>query len=166
MKDDIRRFLKKLRRIYQKLGKQLKYIHVMEIGERGARHHHMVLNHVQGVDTAQIQQAWDEVYEGKSFIHFSPLDKSGNYRKLAHYLIKYTDKTVGSEEGLQKKRWNCSRNLRRPVTVSRIISKYDILREPTRVRGYYIDKESIERGNYTTEFGGFDFLEYALVKVA
>lgn len=166
MKEDIRRFLKKLRRIYQKMGQQLKYIHVMEVGERGARHHHMVLNHVKGIDTAQIQQAWDEVYEGKSFIHFSPLDKSGNYRKLAHYLIKYTDKTVGSEEGLQKKRWNCSRNLKRPETVSRIISKYDILREPTRVRGYYIDKESVERGNYTTEYGGFDFINYTLVKVA
>ena len=165
MRADMQKFLKKLRRLYKRAGQQLRYIHVMEVGERGARHHHMMLNHADGIDTAQIQQAWDETYAGKSMIHFSPLDKSGNYTKLANYLIKYTDKTVGTEDGLMKKRWSCSRNLRKPVTISRIISKYDVLREPNRVRGYYIDKNSIERGTYGQEYGGFDFLNYTLVRI-
>ena len=165
MREDMAKFLRKLRKLYKKAGQQLKYIHIMEVGERGSRHHHMILNHAKGIDTGMIQQAWNEVYEGRSFIHFSPLDRSGNYGKLASYLVKYTEKTVGTDDALMQKRWSCSRNLVRPVTVKKVISRYDVLREPTAVAGYCIDKQSIEHGYYAPEYGGFEFVRYILVRV-
>jgi hypothetical protein len=44
MKKDIAVFLRELRKAYRAAGQELKYIHVMEIGKKGARHHHLVIN--------------------------------------------------------------------------------------------------------------------------
>ena len=47
MKKDIQVFLRECRKLYKKQGLEFKYIHVMEIGKRGARHHHLVVNHMR-----------------------------------------------------------------------------------------------------------------------
>ena len=44
----------------------------------------------------------------------NPLDDTGNYRELAEYLIKETSKTFAEAAGPYKKRWNQSKNLRKP----------------------------------------------------
>ena len=44
MKEDIAKFLRALRKEYRIRGQDLKYIHVPEVGSKGARHHHLVLN--------------------------------------------------------------------------------------------------------------------------
>lgn len=54
MKKDIQVFLRECRKLYKKAGLEFKYIHVMEIGKKGARHHHLVVNHI---DTSLLQQA-------------------------------------------------------------------------------------------------------------
>ena len=42
MRQDIDVFLRECRKEYRKAGLEFKYIHVMEIGKKGARHHHLV----------------------------------------------------------------------------------------------------------------------------
>ena len=101
MRKDADVFLRELRKAYKQQGQELKYVHVMEVGEKGSRHHHLVVNYI---DTRLIQAAWKKAYPQNSKIHFHPLDTNGDYSRLAAYLIKYTDKTVGTDEALQGKR--------------------------------------------------------------
>lgn len=156
MKADIQLFFKKLRREYRKLGKELKYIHVAEVGERGARHHHVVLNKI---DTDVLQKCWPY---GRVQIY--PLDNSGQYSELASYFIKYTDKYCHTDKATQTKRWNCSRNLVRPVTKKRVISGHKAFRtEPKDRKGYYLDKDSVYAG--VSEFTGYAYFTYTLIKI-
>lgn len=163
MRKDINVFLRELRKIYKANGKELKYIHVMELGERGARHHHLVINHI---DTRLIQSAWKKAYPENSKVHISPLDTNGDYSRLAAYLIKYTNKTAGTDAALQGKRWNCSKNLSRPEPEYRIIKdRNQFSTEPKPKKGYYIDKDSIEIGVHSPEFCGYGYLHYRMIKL-
>ena len=46
MRKDADVFLKALRKEYKKQDRELKYIHVMEVGTKGAKHHHLVINNI------------------------------------------------------------------------------------------------------------------------
>lgn len=87
MRQDVDVFLRECRKEYRKAGLEFKYIHVMEIGKKGARHHHLVVNKI---DTEILQRCWYKAYEGHNRVKVFPLDDSGNYAELASYLIKYT----------------------------------------------------------------------------
>ena len=164
MKKDIAVFLRELRKQYRLRGKELKYIHVMEIGEKGARHHHLVINQI---DTQILQEAWFKAYANKdSRVKVFPLDKTGQYKKLASYFIKYTDKTMKTDKALQGKRWNCSKNLIRPKSKYQIMSNRSWFRiDPKPKKGYYIDLESVERGITSPEYYGYGWFRYTMVKL-
>lgn len=165
MKDDIRVFLRECRKEYKKAGMELRYIHVMEIGKKGARHHHLIVNKI---DTKVLQRCWYKAYEGHNRVKVFPLDDSGNYAELAAYLIKYTDEHRKPEDGaLQGKRWNCSKNLKRPEPEVRIITGRQWFRaEPKEIKGYYVDKKSISRGMHSPEYYGYGYFRYTLVRAA
>lgn len=80
MRQDIDVFLRECRKEYRKAGLEFKYIHVMEIGKKGARHHHLVVNKI---DTEILQRCWYKAYEGHNRVKVFPLDDSGNYAELA-----------------------------------------------------------------------------------
>lgn len=167
MRHDLDVFLREARKEYKKAGLELKYIHVMEIGEKGARHHHLVINQI---DTKILQQCWYKAYEGHNRIKVFPLDDSGNYAKLAHYFVKYTDKVIKTEKALQGKRWNASKNLVRPEPEYEIISDREYFRREEKVpkeysNEYYIDKESVENGIHNSEYSGYGFFRFILVKM-
>lgn len=164
MRKDIDIFLRKCREAYRMAGMLFKYIHVMEIGEKGARHHHLVVNHI---DVMILQECWYKAYEGHTRPKVYPLDDTGNYADLASYFIKYTDKHKKPEDGaLQGKRWNCSKNLVRPVPEIRIISDRQWFKtEPVAIKGYYIDKDSISKGVHSPEYYGYGYLRYTLVEL-
>jgi hypothetical protein len=163
MRKDIDTFLRECRKEYKKAGLELKYIHVMEIGDKGARHHHLVINKI---DTEILQKCWYKAYEGHNRIKVFPLDDTGNYAELAAYLIKYTDRHRTEEDGaLQGKRWNCSRNLTRPEPQIRIISDRSYFKaEPREVKGYYVDKNSVRKGVHSPEYYGYGYFRYTLVE--
>lgn len=100
MRQDIDVFLRECRKEYRKAGLEFKYIHVMEIGKKGARHHHLVVNKI---DTEILQRCWYKAYEGHNRVKVFPLDDSGNYAELASYLIKYTGNGIFPKpsDGLQ-----------------------------------------------------------------
>ena len=156
MKEDARKFLRSLRSEYKKVGKELKYIHVMEIGSKGARHHHLVINNI---DTRVITKLWK-----KGRIHTNPLDDTGQYKQLAAYLIKYTDKVMGTEKEIMGKRWNASRNLKQPKITKRIVSDRNAYREEAKpIKGYYVEKDSIVKG--IDPYSGYPYFKYSLVRL-
>lgn len=164
MRHDIAVFLREARKEYKKRDMMLKYIHVMEIGEKGARHHHLVVNKI---DTEVLQKCWYKAYGGHNRVKVFPLDDSGNYAKLAAYFIKYTDKHRTREDGaIMGKRWNASRNLVRPEPEITVIADRGTYRtEPKPVKGYYIDKDSVRVGTHDPDYYGYGYLHYTLVKL-
>ena len=164
MRHDIDVFLRQCRKEYKKAGLEFKYIHVMEIGERGARHHHLVVNHI---DVAILQKCWNKGYDKHSEIKAYKLDDTGNYAKLASYLIKYTDKHRKKEDGaLQKKRWSRSKNLKVPEPQIEVISERSTFQtKPKAIKGYYVDKDSVRCGTHSPEYYGYGFVRYILVKL-
>lgn len=164
MRKDIDTFLRECRKEYKKAGLTLRYIHAMEIGKKGARHHHLVVNKI---DTKILQRCWYKAYEGHNRIKVFPLDDSGNYPELAAYLIKYTDEHRKNEDGaLQGRRWDCSKNLKRPEPEVRVITDRQWFRsEPKEIKGYYVDKNSVSRGVHSPEYYGYGYFRYTLVQV-
>ena len=160
MKDDIAKFLRLLRKEYKAAGSELKYIHVAEVGEKGARHHHLVVNKSS---PEIIQRCWPH---GR--IHVNPLDDSGQYGQLATYLIKYSCRKAGTSEAVQGKRWNGSKNLIHPVPVVRVIRNRDWFRSDPKVphryaRDYVLDRSSIEIGLHSPEYGGYGYMRFTMV---
>lgn len=155
MRKDADECLKLMRKEYKKLGKELKYIHVMEIGTKGARHHHWVINNI---DPKILQKCWK-----KGRIHLDPLDDSGQYRDLANYLIKQTSKC----KELQSKRWNSSRNLIIPEPTKIVINEREWFRSeaviPKEYRDYYIEKNSVQKG--ISDETGLGYFRYTLIKI-
>lgn len=161
MKEDIRKFLRVMRKEYKQRGMEFKYIHVPEIGSRGARHHHLVINRI---DSEAIRRSWPH-----GFIQLCPLDGSRNWRKLAAYLLKYSCRAVGTDEEISGKRWNASRNLIHPEPIVTVITKKDYFKSvpvvPRKYRGIYeVDKSTIESGETADEYGGYRFLRYTLMR--
>lgn len=164
MRQDMDIFLRECRKEYKKAGIEFKYVHVMEIGQKGARHHHLVINKI---DTEILQRCWYKAYEGHNRIKVFPLDDTGNYAKLASYFIKYTDKHRAEEDGaLQGKRWNASKNLIRPVPEIKIINDREWFRtEPVAPKDYYIDQDSVEKGVHSPEYYGYGYMRYRIIKL-
>lgn len=153
---DLQKALRKLKAGYKKAGAELKYVAVTEYGQR-SMHHHLVIN--SGLDVAAIQKIW-----GLGKIHVTLLDDSGDYQRLARYLIKQTNKTFNDPERcVWGKRWCASRNLVRPIEKKRVV-KADSWRErPVAPTGYYLITDSISVG--VSDVTGWPYQYYKCVKI-
>ena len=151
-KKDRETFLARLRRRMKRQGMDLKYLIVTEIGERGALHHHMVINQMP---VEWIRQAWQQ---GR--IDVRPLDDTGQYSRLAEYFAKYLPKW--KKAGGKGRAWTHSKNLYRPETVKRIVTRNRFRKDPKPRKGYYIDKDTVQNG--ISEYTGYEFLRFILVK--
>lgn len=138
-------FLRKLKRRYKKYGVELKWVKVTEY-ERKAIHHHIILNGFvkDGVSAdGLIAECWPW---GRP--KFVKMDENGDYRVLAEYLIKETSRTFREENGAGKKRYSCSRNLRKPRVEVRKMEAKEWRKDPKAPKGWYIDKESFYDGGF------------------
>lgn len=151
-KKDREAFLKSLRRTMKKQNKELKYIAVTEY-EHARIHHHIVLNNF---DEAVIERLWE-----KGHVKFSILDDSGNYVKLANYLVKETVKTFRQKDSVHKRRYSSSRNLVKPVVTKRLVDESKLWNDPEPIDGYYIDQDSCRRFEHPVT--GLEHLEYIMV---
>lgn len=132
MEKDIRNFHLAMKRACKRLEVEYKYVHVPEIGERGALHHHLV---IPKIDVEIIRRIWN-----KGRIRISPLDDTGQYSELASYLIKYSSKMLKSKKRLQGKRWNASRNLKKPKVIKKPVIRNTFRKKHEERKGWYIDK--------------------------
>ena len=60
---EVQKFIRRLKRVYKKADKLLKYIYITEEGAKKARlHHHLLVNAEAGVDRNAIEKAWGKGY--------------------------------------------------------------------------------------------------------
>lgn len=153
-KKDRQAFVKNIRREMKKQNKEFRYIVVTEY-KHARIHHHVVMNRF---DLTLIEKAWT-----KGWVKFTALDKSGNYVKLAKYLIKETTKTFREEGSNFKRRFACSKNLIRPVVTKKLVEESKLFEEPEAIKGYYIDQDHCRR--YEHPVTGLEHLEYIMVAI-
>lgn len=154
-KQDLNTFKRKLAAIFRKQGKVLKWVAVTEYKHKRI-HHHIVCS---SIDTRDLIAIWPHGHIRPSF-----LDNTGNYRKLAAYLIKETSKTFRDPESVTKKRYSCSRTIVKPEVKREIIPSREWTEDPAPVAGYYIDKDSLREGVH--ELTGYPYQEYTMVSIA
>lgn len=154
---DLKRFLEKLRSHYKKMGLALKYVAVAEYG-KVSMHFHLVVN--GGILPEEINRIW-----GHGRVGLRVLDDSGDYIKLAAYLIKQTSKTYNDpEKAVFRKRWCSSRNLKKPEIKPEIV-KADSWRETPKVpQGYMLIADSVEYG--VSEITGYPYQYYRAIKIS
>lgn len=160
-KELIKEFLKKLRKEYKERGTPLKYIQVTEY-EKKAIHHHLIINDIENENVLKIvRQLWK---------HGNPkattLDDSGQYKKLAQYLIKETAETFREnrkEKKGQMQRWTCSRNLVEPKVETEVVKAAKWKKEPKVPKGYYLDEETLVNG--ICPFTGREYQKYTLIRI-
>ena len=148
------KFLRGCRKEYRQHGMEFKWIAVTEY-ERMAIHHHLVINNI---DTKVLSQLWPY---GR--IRFVVLDNTGDYARLAAYLIKETSKTFKNSNAIQKSRWRCSRNLKRPEVKKEKIYSRIWAKEPKPLKGYYIVPDSIVNG--VNPVTGYPYQSYRMVQL-
>ena len=156
----ISKFLKDLRKCYQKAGKLLKYILVTEYKKK-AVHHHLIINNINdGNRTTQdyIRDGW----KGRGSPKYVQLYDDGEYEQLAEYLIKETEETFREKNAPFRQRYSCSRNLIDPKAKQRTVKvKNGWELEPKPRSGYYIKKDSLYNG---FDKMGYPYQRYLLVK--
>lgn len=151
------KFLRDARKLYRKEGMELKRIFAMGRGQRGLRkiHFHMVCNYI---DTRKLSSIWPY---GR--IKYYPLDGSGQYAKLASYIIKQTSYLFKSGECPYKKRFSPSRNLVIPVPENEVVPRSRWLKEPKAIWGYYIEKDKTVNG--VSKITGYPYQFYSMVQI-
>lgn len=145
-------FIRRLRRVFKKQGKDFRYVAVTEY-EHHRIHHHIVMNYI---GYPIINDTW-----GNGFVRAVALDETRNYMKLAQYLVKETSKTFRKPGNATKRRWTASRNLKRPVIKKEWVSITQLFKDPKPLRGYQIDEDSIR--HYINPVTGLEHLEYLMV---
>lgn len=153
-KKDLAKFIRKLRLVYKKNGRELKYISVTEYKNK-AIHHHLIIN---SIDMRDVVPLWEFGRARPTY-----LDETGQYGKLASYLIKETSKTYKTEKSASGKRWNASKNLIKPKVIKEIISANSWRDEPKPLKGYYIEKDSVVSGIH--EISGYMFQRYCMIRL-
>ncbi len=155
MKEDKKKYLRLMRAEYGKKDLKFKFVYVFEIGARSSRHIHIVQNQI---DMNIVRKCWPHGY-----ITCTPLDNNGDYRLLAAYLVKYSDKTFRNVGALMGKRYSCSRNLEEPIIKRKIIKRSSTYREHIPdMKGYFLDVDSIESG---VDAFGYSFFKYTMVRL-
>lgn len=147
------KLLRDLRKIYKKENAVFKYVWTAEVGKRGGAHIHMV---VSSIDIRLLKNIWPY-----GWTTIKPMDSSGQYRRLAEYFIKYFQKTRDTDEQMQKKSYNPSKNLIRPVPKKKPMRGKKFSCEIKVPRGWYLDKDSVRQG-ITAD--GYEFLYYTIIK--
>ncbi len=152
-KDNIRPFIRSLRRMYKKAGLQLKYVESCEFGKKGALHHHLVIN--GGVPTAEIARKWKYGWS-----HFNQLDDTGEYSRLASYIIK--NRKQWKRCGGTGRQYSHSRDMKMPERKTEVIKTRDGYYEKPRERkGWHLAGYSVEHG-YTKD--GWPYMRYILIR--
>lgn len=155
MQKEMQNFIRRLRNRFKKSDMPLKYIYVKEVGAKGSRHIHMIMNKCE---IEWIRSSWKV-----GAIHIDPLYSEGQYSKIADYFIKYAKKTEETEGMLIGKRWYASQNLIEPKVKKKKIAAGRFKKEIKPPQGYYLDKESISEG--ISELTGYEYFSYTFIKI-
>lgn len=169
VKDDIRKFLRKVRILYKKLGYDLRFIYRVEIGKRGGIHFHMIMN--RGPDqTAEVNKIWRDLANGN--VEFEYLWDRNEYEALAKYITKELPEEVNQLSFLPQEektftKYSSSRNLDRPDPQVRRYSHHTMRKifanDLKPAPGFAIDKNSIKKG--INAYTGMAYLYYREIRL-
>lgn len=136
----MQKFIKKVRQLYKRAGKTLKYIYSAGRGKRGAAHIHLVL---PKFDIEPIRDAWAAIVNNGEYVRcdFQPLHPDRDYQKLAAYIIKNSEEDWQGPDPVFRKRYCSSKNLRKAKEHTRTVTAKEWKKDPPERPGYYIDKE-------------------------
>ena len=140
----------------------MKYIITCEIGERGAVHWHMIVNdmHTTNESTANlIRKLWKH---GR--VYFTPLDDTGDYGKLAEYIVKESKNRMEKEETIEKLSYMPSRNLIRPQIKEKQIRASKWMKTPKIPNGWELVPGTLVNG--ISKFTGLPYQYYTIRKEA
>lgn len=165
VKDDMSRFLRKLRYQYKKQGDILKYIYRIEIGKHGGLHIHILLNRTKGKRGADdfVAFCWECGY-----VHYTPIYAQGGYAQLAEYIAKpVPEEQTEHPEAAETMHYSTSRNLIRPEPEKKTYSRRTVRRiledGPQATPEFYIDQDSIVSG--TNKYTGMSYLRYTECRI-
>jgi ADP-ribose pyrophosphatase YjhB (NUDIX family) len=102
---DFKAFVRKLK----KEQEDFKYLTVIEFQERGAIHYHMICN-LKYMRVEKIRKYWRDIV-GEGNIDLQNIRHVDN---IGAYIVKYMTKADADERLINKKMYQCSRNLERP----------------------------------------------------
>lgn len=147
-KKQVQRFLRKVRKAYEKAGETLRYVGVLERGSKGALHFHVVMNRIPGADL--IISKWEYGH-----VNITPTYKEGKFRQLADY--------IGKD---QAERWfTRSRNLINPIVKERTLKNRSnwMNKEPRHKKGFEIIKDTVYTG--VNPVTGKVYMHYAMQRI-
>ncbi len=130
-----------------------KYIRVMEVGKKGAWHHHLVM---QETDLKLLRECWQQ-----GGIHVDPLYTDGNYRKIAEYFVKYAKGRWRQKKRRRKKALVSVTGIKKPTIGKPKMIKSRELGQIRIPKGYYLDRDSVRRG--ISGYDGHETFCYTLV---
>lgn len=142
-------FLRNMRNYCRRRDINWKWVAVTEY-ENHRIHHHIVCS---GVDPDVINEKWKY-----GWVNFKMLDESGNYYRLAEYLIKETEKTFREPDAVHRNRYTSSRSIVIPDIKKELVSERMLEKDPKPLKGYYIDKDTVNR--YEHAVLGVECLEF------
>lgn len=112
-------FIRRLKKLYEKKGTELKAMYVTEGGNPKADggctrvHNHMLINNA-GISREEIERCWTgRRKSGRGYCNCSmiqPREDERGCERIAEYMSK--SRTKSEKPG--RRRWNCTRNLERP----------------------------------------------------
>lgn len=156
----IRKFRDRLKAAYKKVGWELKYIITCELGVRGGIHWHMIVNDCHNKEESSaklIRKLWEW---GRAY--FSPLDESGDYKKLAEYILKESDGKKEQKEIIEKQGYIPSRNLIRPVEQTEKVRARSWRKEPKVPKGWELVPGTLVNG--ANKYTGLPYQHYTIRK--
>lgn len=154
----VNRFKRNIRAAAKRKGIPFRLIESTGIGQRsGKPHHHIVLN--KEITRDMIIKYWPEEQ-----IYMNSLWKSGNYRRIAKYMLKNAYQSKG-ERGKHTKAYRCSAQIETPDPRVRDL-KRPVSYDPEDLKahdGYAIDRDSIRV--YDHPITGVPCIEYIEVSL-
>ena len=158
MQRDLRDFLRRVKYRYGKQGTELRYLAAAEVGKKGAKHFHLVMN---AGDAGAIAAAWRAGFARIKIVG-DPGDGRNVFDSIAEYMSKQNKKTRELLGADKAKRYTCSRNLREPREERQELLRGRIDRENAYCpKGYYIVPDTVT--DYINEYG-YAVREYLCMK--
>ena len=158
----VRAFRDRLRAEYKIRGWALKYIITCETGQKGAVHWNLILNdmHDNADSTAKlVRKLWKW---GRP--HFTALDDTGDYSRLAEYIVKETKNRIERGETIEKLSYCPSRNLTKPVVRTEKVRAEAWRKQPQIPRGWELVPGTLVNGK--NKRFGLPYQRYTIRKKA
>ena len=147
------RFIRKVRKEYQKRKYELKWMRNIEVGTRGAWHIHVILNRIPDTDLI-IRVAWEWGRVVSQLLY-----EKGEFAQLAAYITK----TPKTDPRLREASYSASRNLPVPEPEKKIRKRWKTWGKIRIPKGFYLDQDSFREG--INPYTGYKYRSYTLLRV-